>query len=70
MPQCNLAIKDTVTGLWLKVYSPSLEACQFGSAQDALCVDNLTQQEVQAIIDNLNGQAGTDRFIGSNPPPR
>lgn len=69
MPQCNLAIKDTVTGLWLKVYSPSFQNCQFGAAHDALCMDG--NPNTQDIINDLNQQSGADgRFVGQNPPPR
>lgn len=69
MPQCNLAVKDTVTGLWLKVYAPSLQNCQFAGPQDAICMDG--NPNAQDIIDDLNSQAGVEnRFIGSNPPPR
>lgn len=70
MPQCSLAIKDTVTSLWLTSYSTLLENCQFGTPQDAICCDSMSQPEFQGMLDNMNDQAGSLRFIGANPPPR
>lgn len=64
---CQLAIQDTLTGLWLKTYSTNLENCVFDSASEALCCDALSQPEYQGMLDNMNEQAGSARFIGGHP---
>lgn len=68
MPTCNLAIKDTVTGLWLTSYSTELTNSAWGNVGDALCFNGYTEQQFQDIFNSWGAPEG--RFIGTNPRPR
>lgn len=68
MPQQDAVVKDTLTGLYCTSYNPVWTACDWGNLNNAIDFD--TVPLAQAVAADMNGQCGSDRFIGQNPGPR